>query len=278
MMRLVLRWVIMAIMVPSFLVLTARDRCDPWDPRGRRRAAIRGCRWSRRGCRVLDFRVCVHGRRRGGHPWPGRLVVANHLGWIDPIALAAVAPVTFVTSTDVQRMGWVGRVAAGGGCVFVERRNRRQAADDMQRLQQLLMAGLPVVVYPEGTSSDGTGILPFKSTLLEAAIAAGCPIQPLCLQPETVDGRPIRRHHQRDRICYYGDMGFLPHMLRTLAGQRLGLTFHVLPPLAPGDDRKQLSDTLHQQLSAAYRPLLPTPSPHMLTARNEERQLWLTSP
>jgi 1-acyl-sn-glycerol-3-phosphate acyltransferase len=112
-----------------------------------------------------------------------RLVVANHVSWLDIAAIHAVIPEAhFVSKADVKAWPLVGRMVAGAGTLFIERESKRDALRVVHRMVEALRAGDTVAVFPEGTTGDGRTLLPFHANLLQAAVSAGVPVQPVLLR------------------------------------------------------------------------------------------------
>ena len=220
MLKVALRACLIAVIIIVHLG-SARTPCTDYDLR---QTTIRTSRWARRACRTLGLRV----RRTGD--WPargGRLLVANHLSWLDPLLLSAIRPAIFVTSVETAEDSFLGRICASAGCVFMERRHRSGLIDECGRLATLLRHHA-VVVFPEATSSDGTRLLPFRPAAFAAAIAARAPVQPLTLQYHSLDGRALNAR-TRDRVYWYGDMTFLPHLGQLTTIARIDATLTVMP-------------------------------------------------
>ena len=110
------------------------------------------------------------------------LLVANHMSWLDITAIHAARFCRFVSKSDVKQWPFIGRLASGIGTLFVERASRRDAMRVVHHMAESLRAGDVLGVFPEGTTSDGTALLPFHANLFEAAIAANSPVQPVALQ------------------------------------------------------------------------------------------------
>jgi 1-acyl-sn-glycerol-3-phosphate acyltransferase len=135
--------------------------------------------WSARTLRLLGLRLQVQGRFRPG----AKLLVANHVSWLDIMAIHAVCPeARFVSKADVQHWPLVNRLAAGGSTLFIERERPRDAVRVVHQMAQALRDGDTVAVFPEGTTNDGHTLRPFHANLLQAAIATATPIQPLALR------------------------------------------------------------------------------------------------
>ena len=211
-------------------------------------------RRARRYChvlnRILGWRVRICGRRDG--LYGNGLYVANHMSYIDPLVLMALAPMRFITSQDVARSRLLGGVARRAGCLFTDRRNPRAARRDADGLAAHLHHA-PVAIFPEATSSDGSGVLPFKPAFFSSALAAACPVRPLCIRYLAVGGRPFAGR-ERDRVCWHGDMRFMPHLWRLLHVTSVHIEIHVLEPLTivTGQSRKQLAVQAHKLIASCF--------------------------
>lgn len=200
-------------------------------------------RWLQRGCqrllRVLEVRVRV----QGVVPTTG-LLVCNHLGYLDVLVLGALAPATFVAKADVRRWPFLGWFTQAAGTVFVQRERRQDVLRANAALASLLGQGALVVLFPEGTSSGGQSLLPFKSSLLAPIVQSGCPISVGRLEYTIEEGVP-----ERD-VCYWGDMTLLPHLFK-LAGKRgVSATVRFGATGAPQGCRKALAKELHAAVLA----------------------------
>ncbi len=168
-------------------------------------------------------------------------VVANHSSWLDIFALNARKRIYFVAKAEVARWPAIGWLARSTGTVFI-RRDAREAATQVAVLRQRLALGHKLLFFPEGTSTDGQRVLPFKPTLFAAFFADGLR-EILSLQPVTVVYRAASGLDAR-QYGWWGTMDFGPHLLSTLAAARQGsvtLVYH--PPVRVADfaDRKALA-------------------------------------
>jgi 1-acyl-sn-glycerol-3-phosphate acyltransferase len=152
---------------------------------------------------VVDGRVPTSG-----------LIVANHLGFLDIIALAAAGPCVFVAKRDVSRWLLVGEVAMQSGTVFVDRERRSGVAMAAAGMRRALEVGVRVVVFPEGTSSEGDSVLPFHSSLLQAALDVRVAITPCGIVYRDSHGNPLRD------VTYSGHRS-LVQSLRALVSRRM---------------------------------------------------------
>jgi 1-acyl-sn-glycerol-3-phosphate acyltransferase len=135
--------------------------------------------WSDKMLRVLGMRLQVQGLFRPG----AKLVVANHVSWIDIMAIHAVCPqARFVAKAEVRHWPLVNRLVDSAGTLYLEREKRRDALRVVHQMAQALEAGATVAVFPEGTTGDGRKLLPFHANLLQAAISTATPVQPVVLR------------------------------------------------------------------------------------------------
>ena len=181
-------------------------------------------------------------RNISGAPAPGRgAYVANHASWLDIFVLNASKRIYFVAKAEVQGWPGIGWLARGTGTVFI-RRNRQEAKHQQEIFEDRLRAGHHLLFFPEGTSTDGQRVLPFKTTLFAAfttpTLRDFLTIQPVSLRYHAPDGEDPRFYG------WWGDMGFGKGLLKVLAVRRQGwvdVVYH--PPLTVADfpDRKALA-------------------------------------
>jgi lyso-ornithine lipid O-acyltransferase len=204
----------MAVLVASLLEVLARFVPIYVLWRGRVPAAHRAT-WLHASCVRIARRLALAPSVR--HPQSGDragLTVSNHLTYLDILVYGAARPFLFVAKSEVRRWPLFGTLASLGGTIFVERGRSLQVADASREIEQALRAGIPVLLFPEGTSSDGSSVLPFRSPLFDPAIRAGA----------SVTAAAVRYHAAattEDQLAYWGDMVFLPHLFRTLCVREL---------------------------------------------------------
>jgi len=188
------------------------------------------------------FRIMGMGWRAEGEPTDGACaIVANHSSWLDIFALNAGDRVYFVSKAEVADWPGIGWLARATGTVFI-RRNPREAHEHVDVFRKRLAVGHRLLFFPEGTSTDGRRILPFKTTLFAAFLDPDLK-DSLSIQPVTVNFRAPEGEDPRF-YGWFGDMDFGPHLARVLAARRPGsveLVWH--PPLRVADysDRKRLA-------------------------------------
>jgi len=206
--------------------------------------------WSRELLARLGIRLQVVGD--AALPGP-LLLVANHISWLDITALHAARFCRFVSKADVKAWPLIGALASGVGTLFIQRESRRDAMRVVHHMADSLRAGDVLAVFPEGTTSDGVELLPFHANLLQAAIAAEVPVQPVALQ--FVDARTGERSLAP---CYVGDDTLLGSVWRTVRAP--GITVRIVfgaPQAAQQRERRAWAQELRTAVAQ-----LREPAPH----------------
>ena len=216
-------------------------------------------------CAVLGIKVDVRGK-----PAPAARVVfiSNHLSHLDIPAIGSVLRACFVAKDDIRGWPVFGPLAGLQQTVFISRDPRR-AADAAPQLRRTLDAGHSLVLFPEGTTSDGSAVLPFKSSIFAMLVdptLRDVVLQPMTIDLVAIDGRATANGGDRDGYAYHGDMQLLPHLLAfmRLSGARLRLTFHEC--LAQEDDRsrKVLAAQAHARVAQGLTRDDDVPPPSLL--------------
>ncbi len=160
--------------------------------------------WFGRMCRILGLRVKIFGEISALPAfW-----VPNHISWLDIVVLGSVAPTNFVSKAEIRSWPLFGWMAAAGGTVFIPR-GAHQARAVVEQVSQRLGGGCNVVVFAEGTTSDGRQVRRFYPRLFAAAVAAACPVQPVAVRYPHPDG-------VHPAAPFIGDDPFLGNLLRVL--------------------------------------------------------------
>ncbi len=203
-------------------------------PPGKRYGLAARCThwWGRYCCLVAGYRV----RWSGPPPPPGSLLVPNHLGYADIIALAAAAPTLFVAKAEVNDWPLFGLCCRVFEHVFVQRRRAKEMTGTVAQIRQRLTSGASVCLFAEGTSSGGLQVLPFSSSFIQPALDAGVPIVPVAMNWRSSNPRVSIA----EDIAYWKDHSFVPHILRQLGLSGTAVEIIFAPPLAAPEreDRK----------------------------------------
>lgn len=181
------------------------------------------------------------------------LIVANHVSYLDILIMNTIKPLLYITSTDMQKAPVLGQITQLGGSLYTERKKFSGIKGEITNFAQFLKDGFDVVLYPEATSTNGKALRKFRKSLFQIAIEANRPILPLCIKYTEIDGKPISDAN-RDFICWYGDMTFVPHFLKVLTLKNVKVEITVLDEikLTADCDRKSLSNRAFEIISNKY--------------------------
>ena len=160
------------------------------------------------------------------------LFVCNHMSWLDIFVLNAWQPAVFVSKAEVAAWPLLGPLISGAGTLFIEREKRRDALKVVHQLADVLRSGRSGAVFPEGTTTPGDTLLPFHANLLQAAVSAGVPVQPLALR--YVDSATAK---QSFAASYIGDMSLAQSLKSVANSPPIIAQLHVLPAIKAVDRR-----------------------------------------
>jgi 1-acyl-sn-glycerol-3-phosphate acyltransferase len=199
--------------------------------------------WHRLATRILGIRVHVHGAPARERPL---LLVANHVSWLDITVLGSVTELSFISKSEVASWPVFGLFARLQRSVFVERERRAKTGEVASEIAERLKAGDVLVLFGEGTSSNGIHVLPFRTALIGGAAKAGeaagatVTIQPLAVNYTQLHGLPIGRFY-KPRVAWYGDMEMASHLWWVLKHGEIDVdvAFGEPMPFGDGADRKR---------------------------------------
>ena len=202
-------------------------------------------RWSHLLVAICGARIVVDGepipariRASGVDPSGlGRLVLCNHVSWLDVFAVNAATPCRFVAKAEIGQWPMLGALVTRSGTLYLERGRRHAVAAMNHMVREHLQAGETIALFPEGTTTDGGSLLPFHSNLLAPAVEIGAPVWPLAL-------RYTENGVRSDTAAFIGDMGLLTSLARILIARRLTIRITALPAIEV---------TLHENRHAVAR-------------------------
>lgn len=197
--------------------------------------------WAERMLRAFGMELQVQGERLHEGPL---LLVANHISWLDILSLHALGHCRFVAKAEVHHWPLIGPMAAAAGTLFIERQSSRDALRVVHQMAQALKDGDVLAVFPEGTTSDGQGLLPFHANLLQAAVVTQAPVQPLYLRyTDKASGQ------RATSVCYIGEQTLVGSVWRTLTAPEVQVTIRGGGVQhADGRDRRQWAHDLRQAM------------------------------
>ncbi|HVZ84311.1 MAG TPA: lysophospholipid acyltransferase family protein [Terracidiphilus sp.] len=169
--------------------------------------------WLQTASRLVLASFGVRARVTGQPPRLG-IVVSNHLSYLDILVLSSAMPCFFISKAEIDRWPYFGWAARTGGTLFLDRTSMSSAEKVAAAIAGRLPLPVPILFFPEGTSTDGSSVLPFYTRFFEPAVRAGAPVTAAAVRYIPGDGRA-----ERD-LCWFGDDPFLPHLWKTLGGGR----------------------------------------------------------
>jgi len=214
----------------------------------RRHALIRG--WSRRVLATLRIELRIHGLPAQGLPG-NLLIVANHVSWLDIVVLNALQPSRFIAKAEMRAWPLVGRLSTACGTLYVDR-ERRHATHAVNRSAAAALArGDVITVFPEGTTTDGSDVLPFHGSLLQPVVDASGHVQPIAIRYCTPLGE------RTDATAYVGETSLMESFWRVTGERALQVELQIAPPLAAqGRHRRELA----RDAESAIRTALASPA------------------
>lgn len=189
--------------------------------------------WSKGVLRRFNIKVVIHGKPPKLGEASG-MILANHISWIDIYAVNSVIPVRFIAKSDINTWPVFGYLARKSGTIFINRTSRKDTARIVNKTAESLLNGNNVAFFPEGTTTDGTTLGNFKSSLVQAAINANATIKPLAIRYPNLDGSP------NQKLAYAGETTMAESMMQALITKQPTVELHFLPPIDSQSGNRQL--------------------------------------
>lgn len=231
----------LAALVPFTAVLCAANAVAAGGGPARRSRFLHA--WARGAHRILGVRTVV----RGEPPRPPFFLACNHLGYLDVVVLAASVPCCFVAKSEVARWPVLGALVRSMGTIFVDRESAGDLSRVVDRMAEAVTQGPGIAFFPEGTSSAGETVLPFRSSLFEAPVRTGFPVSCAGLRYRTRSADPPAEA----AVAWWGDMRFAGHFWRLLGLRRIDADLRFAPRPVAGSDRKGLALEAHAAIVRA---------------------------
>jgi 1-acyl-sn-glycerol-3-phosphate acyltransferase len=203
--------------------------------------------WARWSARILGARIEVE----GSPPSPPFVLASNHLGYVDIMVLASQINCVFISRADVAAWPVVGYLVRMVGTIFIDREAKRDIPRVLDLVDENLAHGRGIVIFPEGTTSDGSTVLRFQPALLEAAARSGIPVRCVSLTYRTPTGSAPANL----AVCWWGDMTFWAHVLRLFRLPGFVAKVSFAPDSIRETDRKRLAAAAREIVLRHFDPI-----------------------
>ncbi|MEL7834576.1 lysophospholipid acyltransferase family protein [Fodinibius sp. Rm-B-1B1-1] len=203
--------------------------------------------WARWSSKVLGFNIKV----TGNPPEAPFFLVSNHLSYVDVIPLWYYLDATFIAKSEIKSWPFFGWATQKLGVLFIDRQLRSDVKRMNKQIADSINAEQGVILFPEGTSSKGKKVLPFKSSLLNYPAEKNMPVHYASISYRSLDtDRPAWSH-----VCWWGDMSFLPHFWELLKIKHIEVIIDFGESIS-AKDRKVLSSKLQKAVSKSFKPVI----------------------
>jgi 1-acyl-sn-glycerol-3-phosphate acyltransferase len=202
--------------------------------------------WAKAMCAIFGVRVVLS----GADIMAGGFTVCNHMSYLDIFAIGSVRPSAFLSNHEVRGWPIIGWLALLGGTVFVNRQSKRAALEAIREIESKIDAGIAVVVFPEGTTSNGRSMRTFKSTFFNVPAGKDIPLIPVSIRYSP---------DMQDELAWYGGMKLAPHFWKVIGYRKIRVFIHFNPPIlrpagivASAELRKKLCSLAHESVVAGF--------------------------
>ncbi len=198
---------------------------------------------------ILNVKIIVEGDRDRLET-EGPFIISNHLGYLDGIVLGSLFPVIYVSKDEVRRWPLIGQWKTLCGTIFVDRQRKDKILQVVEEIAAKLKQKVNVLVFPEGTSTNGERLLPFQSAFFAAPLVARAAVVPVTLTYRGIDHQPLSNTN-RDRVYWYGDMEFSSHFWNLLDLRAIEVSVKIHPKIETSgyknnsSSRKELSQACY---------------------------------
>ena len=206
--------------------------------------------------KVLRIRVKIMDPNKIRDKEKGYLIISNHLSYLDIFIISSVIQSIFVAGVDsVEEKFLLGTVTRLSGGVFVVRENRSRVGEDLENISSVLQMGFNVVLFPEGTTSNGDSVLPFKSSFFSAATLSKSDVLPICLKYTNIGGGEINQSNKNLIYYYEQEVDFFNHFFKMITTSSIDIEVNFLQVIEEVNNmnRKKISEETYDAILSKYK-------------------------
>lgn len=180
--------------------------------------------WAKTMCRILGIRISIGGHFKNIQPL---FTVSNHVSYVDILALASIRPSVFIAKHEIRQWPLLGWLAVLGGTIFIDRNSKRAAWNALFEVERALSSNVNTVLFPEGTTGDGSGLKEFRSFFFDAPIKSMVAVQPVSIKYICMDTG--KNHDNTKNISWHGDMQLMQHIWGLLGTKQINTVIYFNP-------------------------------------------------
>ena len=253
MVRVLLKWMGIILLLLIYFILSAFVFVIPLKTAMKRSYAIRITSFfSRNILAIFGVRVRISNREdfQKKHNY---LIISNHVSYVDVLILSSLIPSVFITSVELKNTALLGTIAKCSGSIFIERRKASDLKAEIESIAFVLKNGFSVVLFPEGTTSNGDCVMQFKKSLFDSAIIAQADVFPVYIRYTRIDNKLLTQQ-TRDSVYYYGGVTFFKHVTRLLSKKSIEVMVMPLSIVKVNANisRKDLAAMTYKAISTAH--------------------------
>ncbi len=193
-------------------------------------------KWMQKVCVIIGLKVRTSGDL---FQESASLIVANHVSWLDIIALASTIKSTFISKSELRKWPIIGSLAGNSGTIFIKRNSRQELSMAINTISSVLNNGKSVILFPEGTTTNGKSVKKFKSSIFQSAINSNCNIQPITIQ--------YIRNNKIDILApYIDDNNFVLHLLKIMSQAQTIVSLHANKKIVTLNEDRHYLTTISQ--------------------------------
>ncbi len=202
---------------------------------------------------VLGIKLRVINKERVSCVDENFFVVSNHLSYTDIFIISSTIQSVFVANAELMEEFPLGTITKYSGGIFVERRSRSRMLEEIEMVSNVLDLGFNVVLFPEGTTSNGETVMDFKTSFFAPYLKSDKAILPICIKYKNLDHKPVD-DSTRDRVYYYGSASFFDHFFGLLEAKSVDVELRILDRIEPdaSSDRKNIAARVHKAILESY--------------------------